>query len=375
MPFYLPSVQLAYDTLQKKKTEGIPTGLIHIMEHCVIERLACADPGDYKKDPYGVYFRMLENVGVNMVDQMLAENPLSMCDKGYEGGGGSATTGGLPVIDGQVIDSTEACAEHIEFYDIPELKRKIKQFNEQQVIQDVISSESQAQRILGSGILKTGYAHLEFPTLQYYRYGYENYFMAYALFPDVIERMFKLQADYAVLKNKAVVKAFQYANLPLYHRLDHDMAHSRGLLVNIKSLKRCWIEEFERSIKPAVDAGFTLLWHCDGNLMELIPYLLEAGVNGFQGFQYEDGMDYVKICQMKDKLGQSLIIQAGVSVTCELPLGKPADVKNQMRFLVENGPETGLFLSMSSSCAPGTPWENIDTMIQGLNYYREHGRG
>jgi hypothetical protein len=375
MTDYLPCAQLAFDTLQKKRTQGIPTGLVHIMEHSVIERLACAGAGEYRKDPYGVYMRMLQNIGVNMVDQMLADNPLSMGQHGYEGGGGGATTGGSAVVDGMEIDSAEACAEHIERYYIPALQKKVMDFDEQQTIQDVIVCESQGQRILGPDILKTGYAHLTFPTLEYYRYGYENFFMAYALFPDIIDRMFTLQADYAVLKNQAVVKAFRFAGLPLYHRLDHDMADSRGLLVSFKSLQRSWIEQFARSVKPAVDAGFTLLWHCDGNLMQLIPPLLEAGVNGFQGFQYEDGMDYVKICRMKDRLGQPLVIQAGVSVTRELPMGCPLDVKNQLRFLVENGPPTGLFLSMSSSCAPGTPWENIDTLVQGLKFYRTHGRG
>ena len=339
----------------------------------MIERLAGAAPGDYRKDAYGVYCRMLENVGVNMVDQMLAENPLVMGEKGYEGGGGGATTGGVAVIDGVVIDTPEACAGYIERNDVPGLEREIRQFDERQTMQDVLVSESQAQRILGPGILKTGYAHLVFPHLEYYRYGYENYLMAYVLFPDILDRLFRLQADYAVLKNRAVVTAFQQAGLPLYHRLDHDMADSRGLLVTLKSLERCWVEQFARSIKPAVDAGFTLLWHCDGNLMELIPCLLEAGVNGFQGFQYEDGMDYRKICRMKDRLGQSLTIQAGLSVTRELPLGTPGDVKNQLRFLVENGPRTGLFLSMSSSCTPGTPWENIVTAVEGFRYYRTHG--
>jgi hypothetical protein len=45
-----------------------------------------------------------------------------------------------------------------------------------------------------------------------------------------------------------------------------------------------------------------------------------------------------------------------------------------MNFLVENGPKTGLFLTASSSVAPGVPWENIQTMIDGFLYYREHGR-
>lgn len=345
------------------------------MEHGVIERLALAEPGDYRKDPYGVYFRMLENVGANLVDQMLAENPLSMGEKGYEGGGGGATTGGVAFVDGRAVDTPETCAQLLECHDIPLLEREIRGFDGARVEQEVILGESQAQRLLGPGILKAGYGQLVFPVLDYYRYGYANYLMAFALYPEVFDRVFKLQADYAVLRNRAVVSAFRRAGLPLYHRLDHDMADSRGLLVSLESLERCWVEQFARSIQPAVEAGFTLLWHCDGNLMELVPCLLEAGVNGFQGFQYEDGMDYVRICGMKDRLGRSLVIQAGVSVTRELPLGRPGDVREQMRFLVEHGPETGLFLSLSSSCTPGTPWENIAAAVEGLRHYRVNGRG
>ena len=370
MPVYTPSAQLAYNTLTGIESVGIPTGLIHIMEHSVIERLACVHAGDYIKDPFGVYFQMLENVGVNMVDQMLADNPLSMGSKGYEDG----TADNPMIVDGVAINSPEDCAGHIESVDLPALKQRIKDFDEAQIIKDVILSESVAQRMLGRNILKTGYGHLTFPTLEYVRYGYENFFMAYALYPEIIDSLFRLQAEYAVLKNTAVVKAFQTAGLPLYHRLDHDMADSRGLLVSIKSLERCWIEQFARSIKPAVDAGFTLLWHCDGNLMALIPYLLDAGVNGFHGFQYESGMDYIRICKLKAKSGRDLIIQAGVSVTRELPFGKPSDIMNQMRFLVENGPRTGLFLSFSSSCVPGTPFENIIAAVDGFKYYQTHGR-
>lgn len=374
MTEYTRPARLALDTINRKSADGIPTGLVHIMEHGVIETLAGARSGEYVNDPYGVYCRMLENVGVNMVDQFLADNPLTMGSKGYEHPLDTPATGGRTVLDGFVIDGPEKCVEYIEQVDIPLLEKKIAGFNELQRIQNVINDESQVQRMLGVNILKAGYGKLHFPHLEYYRYGYENYFMAYALYPEVFDRLFRLQADYAVKNNCAVVKAYKQAGLPLYQRLDHDMADSSGLLVSMESLKRSWLEQFIRSIKPAVDADFTLLWHCDGNLMELLPYLIEAGVNGFQGFQYEDGMDYVKICRLKAKNGKSMVIQAGVSVTRELPMGKPDDIKKQLKFLVDNGPETGLFLSTSSSCAPGTPWENIKTAVEGFAYYRTHGR-
>ena len=177
------------------------------------------------------------------------------------------------------------------------------------------------------------------------------------------------------MKNKAVVKAFTQADLPLYHRLDYDMADGKGVLVNVKTLERAWVPAFIKAISPAVSADFTLLWHCDGNLMKLIPYLLEAGVNGFQGFQYEYGMDYPYICGLRAKNGKSMVIEAGVSVTRELPMGNKNDVKRQLSELVEYGPKAGLFLGMSSSCVPGTPYENIATAIEGMKYYKKHGRG
>jgi uroporphyrinogen-III decarboxylase len=85
-------------------------------------------------------------------------------------------------------------------------------------------------------------------------------------------------------------------------------------------------------------------------------------------------MDYERICRMKAKNGQSLLIVGGVSVTKTLPYGTADDVKREMAWLVEKGPRTGLFLACSSSVTPGVPWENIQALVDGLNYYRARGR-
>lgn len=45
-----------------------------------------------------------------------------------------------------------------------------------------------------------------------------------------------------------------------------------------------------------------------------------------------------------------------------------------MKWLVDNGPQTGLFLGASSSIAPEVPWENLVALIEGLHYYQQHGR-
>ncbi len=35
--------------------------------------------------------------------------------------------------------------------------------------------------------------------------------------------------------------------------------------------------------RPLLDAGGRLLWHCDGNVMPIVPYLLDAGVSAVYG--------------------------------------------------------------------------------------------
>ncbi len=372
------SQQLALDTIARKKTRGIPTWLIHIMETDLIDEVAGEPAGTYLRQPHETYLKMQRNIGVNILDQYLAENPLSMTRRGYDSGTSrGATTGAEKIVrDGLEIDSPEAVVEHLERFEFPRLKESIRSLEPEDIrVQAIIKGDQARQDKLGPTILKTGYGLVALPSLRYTQYGYVDYFSAYALYPEIMERDFALQADRAVLMNQAAARAVVEGDLPRLCRLDHDMADSRGTLVRTDTLEKIWFPHFRRAIKPVADIpDMNLIWHCDGNLMSMVPGLLECGVKGFQGFQYETGMDYEKICAMKTRDGDSLIIIAGVSVTEALPKGTPDDVRRQMRWLVDNGPKTGLILGGSSSIAPGTNRENVLTFIEGLKYYRQHGR-
>lgn len=373
---------LALDTINQKPTKGIPSWPIHPMEHRIIDRLAGVPEKTYKRRPVETYLGMQKNIGTCMIDQWIPDNPLSMGDRGYESETNRTATTGQEqiVLDGMVIDSPEAVVAHLEQEVFPQLRQDIETWSQaagdmkKNRCRQIILAEETTQLLLGPDILKVPYGCASFPHLRYGAYGYANYFMAYALYPEVIERDFALQAELAMQENHAAGRAYAEGGLPLLLRLDHDMADSRGTLVDIKSLDKIWFPHFVCSLKPMLDAGVKLIWHCDGNLMQMVPRLLETGLCGFQGFQYEDGMDYEKICRMKTKDGDSLFIIAGISVTRTLPFGTPEEIRREMKWLVSQGPKTGLFLGGSSSITPGVPWENIQTLVEGLKYYRQHGR-
>ncbi len=85
-------------------------------------------------------------------------------------------------------------------YWFPDIRQKIATFDEDRRGEEIIARERENQEELGPGILKSGYEFIDFPTWPYSAYGYTNYFIAWALCPDCIERHFSLQADLAVRK-------------------------------------------------------------------------------------------------------------------------------------------------------------------------------
>jgi hypothetical protein len=372
------SQQLALDTIRRRPTKGIAIWLINPMEWRMIDRLAGVPEGTYQRQPVDTYRRMQENAGGCLVDQWIPENPLSIGDHGYDGDTASgATTGATRIVrDGVVIDSPEAVAEHMERFAFPGLARAIAEFDADAEVARMLANETRVQAEIGPRILKAPYADCfgRLPAFGYFEYGYVNYFAAYGLYPDMMERSFRLQADYAALYNAAAACAIREGDLPPMVRLDHDMCDARGPLVNIRSLEQIWFPHFERSIRPLAQAGVTLLWHCDGNVTPMVQPMLECGLQGFQGFQYEDGVDYERICRMKDRNGEPLFIIAGVSVTRTLPHGTPDDVRKEMRWLVEHGPRRGLVLGCSSSMPPGVPRENLRALTEGFWHYRTRGR-
>ena len=363
--------RLALDTILGCPTSGVPSWMLHIMDHGALERLAGRPPGSYTEDPEGTYLDCQRAIGTCLLDQYIPRNPLTMGSHGYEGAERGATTGAERVVcDGMVIDSPETVVAHLEAHAFPRLRSEAASFDVDRRKGEILSSERAVQEELGPGILKSGYGFIRFPCLAYTTYGYANYFMAYSLYPEVIEEHFRLQADVAVLNNRAAARACAEGDLPPLYRLDHDMADSRGTLVSIESLERLWFPHFCRALGPMLRTDVSMIWHCDGNLMQMVPRLLEVGIKGFQGFQYEDGMDYPRICGMRTREDGALCIVAGVSVTRTLPAGTPQDVKRELDWLVEHGADTRLFLGASSSIAPGVPWGNLVTLVEGLAYYQ-----
>jgi hypothetical protein len=371
--------QSVLDAIHGNPAKGIPIFGFNPMEWRMIDRLAGVPEGSYERSPAEIYRQMLIKSGVCALDQWIPDNPLTMRAQGFSSDTPRGSLTGAERIerDGILIDSPEAVVRHIEECDMPRIAREIAAFDEGALVSALAEKERRTQAEMGDSIYKIPYtdAMARFPIIHYGMYGYEQYFMAFALYPEVMEKHCALMGDYAVLYNRASAKTIMDNGLAPYIRIDHDITDSRGTLADVKALDWVWFTHFARCMEPFIKAGINVIWHCDGNVMQLVPRLIDIGFEGFQGFQYEDGVDYVGICRLRTKSGREPLIVGGVSVTRTLPYGTPADVKREMAWLVENGPKTRLFLGCSSSIAPGVPWENLRALTDGFAYYRQHEKG
>jgi hypothetical protein len=105
-----------------------------------------------------------------------------------------------------------------------------------------------------------------------------------------------------------------------------------------------------RSLEPILQAGIRVIAHCDGNVMPLLDDMVAAGFSGFQGFQYECGVDpYQMTTRLLAATGQTPLFLAGLSVTRTLPFGTPDEVEAEVDFCFDySGGGRGLMLFSSN---------------------------
>lgn len=101
--------------------------------------------------------------------------------------------------------------------------------------------------------------------------------------------------------------------------------------------------------------------HSCGNVVELMPDMVEAGVDVFDPYQPEV-MDTRAI---REQYRGRLAFWGGLSVQEVLPHGTPDDVRRETRrLLAEMAPGGGYVLAPSHSLTGDIPPENIDAFLE-----------
>ena len=103
--------------------------------------------------------------------------------------------------------------------------------------------------------------------------------------------------------------------------------------------------------------------HCCGQVEEILPDLIECGVDVFNPLQPE----VMDVYEMKERFGGDVSFYGGISTQKTLPSATPEQTREEVRRLLDTvGKDGGYIASPSHDIPPDAQPENIAAMIEVL---------
>jgi uroporphyrinogen decarboxylase len=154
--------------------------------------------------------------------------------------------------------------------------------------------------------------------------------------------------------------------------LADDFGTQRALMMRPK-VWRGWFKARLRTVIAAAKAirpDLPVAFHSDGKIDEIIPDLIEIGVDVLNPIQPEV-MDPAAI---KREFGRDLAFWGGLGTQTTLPFGSPAEVRRTVRDLITTvGAGGGFLIAPTHVVEPEVPWENIVAFIEAVDEFGRYG--
>jgi len=145
-----------------------------------------------------------------------------------------------------------------------------------------------------------------------------------------------------------------------------DVAFKTGLFLPPKIMKEMWLPCLKRIIEPAVSAGTPVMFHSDGKIDAIVPWLVDIGVDCINPMD-PYGIDYP---EYKKKFGDIVCLAGNIDIEFPLAHGRPEDVEKDVKEHMDVlKPGGGYVASSSHSIVNYIPHENFQAMINAIHRY------
>jgi len=126
-------------------------------------------------------------------------------------------------------------------------------------------------------------------------------------------------------------------------------------------IRRFFIPRMKKMMDLAHQAGAFVFFHSDGSVREIIPDMIEAGIDILNPIQWRcKGMDRETL---KRDFGDKVVFHGGVDNQKTLPFGKIEEVEEEVIYNIKVlGKNGGYILAPCHNIQPITPVENIIKM-------------
>ncbi len=183
--------------------------------------------------------------------------------------------------------------------------------------------------------------------------GYENFLADMALDPENCEYILDRIIEYDIETAVAAAKA----GADLINTGD-DVANQRDMMFSAdmwrRFIKPRWARLYSE-VKKA-NPGTKIRYHSDGNIISIIPELIEIGVDILNPVQPE----CLDLSEISRRFGKDLVFDGGIGTQSVMPFGMPDDVRKAVRELKQTlGRDGALIISPTHMLEPEVPIANI----------------
>ena len=124
--------------------------------------------------------------------------------------------------------------------------------------------------------------------------------------------------------------------------------------------------KLKKILEPALNAGTPIMFHSDGKIDDLVPMLIDAGIDCVQPMD-PYGVDYR---EYKKRFGGKVCLAGNIDIEFPLAHGTPEEVERDVKKHMEvMKPGGGYICCSSHSIVNYIPHENFVAMINAIHRY------
>jgi uroporphyrinogen decarboxylase len=149
-----------------------------------------------------------------------------------------------------------------------------------------------------------------------------------------------------------------------------DIAGTQGLIFSPKVFFNFLGSKFREVIQGFKHLGYYCIKHCDGDIMPILDYWIDCGIDCIDPIDPLAGMD---LSLIKQKYGHRICIKGNVDCTQALVSGTEQDVEQDVKACIQQAAYGGGYiLSSSNMIHSGVQAKNYVAMIKALRQYGQY---
>ena len=155
-----------------------------------------------------------------------------------------------------------------------------------------------------------------------------------------------------------------------FAHIGEDYGTQNGLMISKDIFEKHFAEKYKKYADMAHSYGAKVMQHICGCCYELLPRLIELGLDVYDVVQ--PTTPEMDIANLQKQFGDKLVFCGSMCVQSTLAWDKPEDVEREVKRRLELFPKGGLFLGPTHAIQVGSPLENILALYRAAGSLTEN---